>query len=299
MSGAWESLTAGARERVRRHASAQTNRRARRIASWAYVRQRRLRRRLQIGAAMPGAGVRPASEPPPGSLSCLIASNQHGEYCVPVSSRRRPVAQAILSSSVWEPDTLRLISHADPDGDIVHAGTFFGDFLPALARARTNGALVWAFEPGGENFRCAEVTVKLNALENVVLTHAALGARMGSALLQITDRQGAPLGGASRLLVEPVGGGGRPKEEVRVLTLDEALAADRRVGVLHLDVEGHEQQALIGAKLTIERCLPLIVLETLPDAGWVAEQLSPLGYEQDGTVDRNFILRCRRPVVSG
>jgi FkbM family methyltransferase len=298
--GALHDLVGQATELARGRTSPATRRRARRIASWAYLRQRRLRGartagprstlgETDVGSADLGQAV----------LHCLLAANEHGDYCVPVSSRRRPVAQAILGSNVWEPDTLSLISHADPDGDVVHAGTFFGDFLPALAHARCSGALVWAFEPSGENFRCAEVTVKLNALENVVLTHAALGARAANALLQTTDRLGLPLGGASRLLVDPVGDGGRPKEEVAVLALDEAIDADRRVGVLHLDVEGHEQQALIGAKRTIERCLPLIVLETLPDAAWVAEQLSPLGYEYDGAVDRNFILRNRRSVASG
>jgi FkbM family methyltransferase len=283
-------------ERARGRVSPVTKRRVRRLASWFYLRQPSLRRTTggDDRTADVSAGWRTTDPPPLGVLACLIASNEHGDYCVPQSSQRRPVAQAILNSRVWEADTLNLIRHADPDGDIVHAGTFFGDFLPALSAARTDGARVWAFEPGSENFRCAQVTITLNGLENVVLTNAALGASTRRALLQTTDREGVPLGGASRLLANPLGGGPQSKEKVRVLTLDEALASDRRVGVLHLDVEGHEQQALAGAMRTIERCLPLIVLETLPDPAWVASELSPLGYEPDGRVDENFILRCPR-----
>ena len=58
----------------------------------------------------------------------------------------------ILDARVWEPDTLDLARGVDPAGDVVHAGTFFGDFIPALARSRAPGALVWAFEPNRESY---------------------------------------------------------------------------------------------------------------------------------------------------
>lgn len=77
------------------------------------------------------------------------------------------------------------------------------------------------------------------------------------------------------------------------MALDRIVPADRRVAVIQLDVEGHEQYALEGAKATIERCRPLIVLETLPEPAWVADELAPLGYERDGSVDRNVVLHCR------
>jgi FkbM family methyltransferase len=290
--GAWQRLTADAAERARRRLSPATRRHARRIASWAYVRQRRLRGWLGEGAVVPGEAWSDLDAATTSALSCLIASNEHGDYCVPRLSQHRPVAQAILHSRVWEADTLDLISHADPGGDIVHAGTFFGDFLPALASTRQDGALVWAFEPSDENYRCAQITIRLNGLKSVKLTHAALGDGQGKALLQTTNREGIPLGGASRLLTDPIGGGGRAQEEVQVLALDSVIPHDRRVGVLQLDVEGHEQQALIGARQTIERCRPLIVVETPPEPSWIAAALSPLGYEHGGSVDGNFVLRC-------
>ena len=42
---------------------------------------------------------------------------------------------------------------------------------------------------------------------------------------------------------------------------------------MQLDVEGHEQQALLGAMLTIARCRPLLILETLPAEDWIEEHL--------------------------
>jgi FkbM family methyltransferase len=177
----------------------------------------------------------------------------------------------------------------DPDGDIVHAGTFFGDFLPALARTRKDGARIWAFEPSRENHRCAEITVLLNDLTNVSLMSAALGAEPGTAILATSNRAGVPSGGASRLVHDAVAG--RSEEAVDVVRLDDVIGDDRRVALVQLDVEGFEQSALEGAMNTIRRCRPLLVLESFP-AVWFNEHLEPLGYVATGWVDANRVLRC-------
>lgn len=222
----------------------------------------------------------------------ILARNEYGAYCVPRASRHRPAARAILEARVWEPDTLELLRSADPDGDVVHAGTFFGDFLPALARSRGKGAIVWAFEPNGESYRCARITAMLNGLGNVVLTHAALDTEGGSALLATTNRAGVPSGGGSHIVEDPsqIDEGGS-HEEVDLLAVDDIVGSDRRVAVIQLDVEGHERQALEGAMRTIDRCRPLIVLESLPE-DFVAERLAPLGYRASGSPDANVVLSC-------
>jgi len=230
---------------------------------------------------------------PAGLPDCALASNEHGRYCVPRSSWHRPVSRAIAQARVWEPDTLELARGVDPGGDIVHAGTFFGDFLPALARSRGDGATVWAFEPSAENYRCARITTLLNGLDNVVLRHAALGAERGSALLQTSNDAGLPAGGGSHIVEDPVRIGGSPgHERVDLLAIDDVLGDERAVALVQLDVEGHEQPALAGAMRTIQRCRPLIVLESMPDSAWIAEHLTPLGYRVSGAVDANTVLRC-------
>jgi hypothetical protein len=84
-----------------------------------------------------------------------------------------------------------------------------------------------------------------------------------------------------------------PHEEVELVALDDVVGGDRQVAVIQLDVEGHERDALLGAMRTIERCRPLIVLEALPEPGWLKASLAPLGYEMEGSVHRNFVMRCR------
>lgn len=269
------------------------------LVGWVFWARRHARQRL--GRSHLSRGLASPVPAAPGDLlgtlpvdapDSVLAKNEHGIYCVPRSSQHRPVAQAILQSRVWESETLDLVRGADSSGDIVHAGTFFGDFIPALARSRTDGAVVWAFEPGDENYRCSEITTTLNDLENVVLAHAGLDAKGGKALLATSDREGLPLGGASRLITDPIRARWWANEEVQLATVDETVGSDRRVAVIQLDVEGHEQEALAGALRTIERCRPLIVLETLPEAAWIEENLAPLGYRVEGSVNRNFVLRC-------
>jgi FkbM family methyltransferase len=269
-----------------------------RLVDWGHRLNRRVKRRLKAGQRVGSSTTGPSTPPQDAALvlpadapDALVASNQHGTYCVPRSALHRPVARTILDARVWEPKTLDLVRSANADGDIVHAGTFFGDFIPALARSRRAGALVWAFEPNRESHRCAGVTIELNGLENVVLTNAGLSARSDTALLAISDRKGVSLGGGSRLIDDPSAVEGLRNEQVNLVAIDDVVADDRQVAVIQLDVEGHEQEALTGAMGTIERCRPLIVLETLPPANWIAENLAPLDYRVVGTVDANTIVR--------
>jgi FkbM family methyltransferase len=224
-------------------------------------------------------------------LKCFIAENAHGSYCVPALSRERPAARAILRGDVWEAETLAFLASQCGSGDVVHAGTYFGDFLPALSRAIAVGARVWAFEPSSDNFLCAGITLKLNAIGNVTLTHAALGAGPADALLCIGADGRRSAGGSSAIASGKEAG--RVYETVPVVALDDIVPGDRNVSILQLDVEHYEQQALAGALATIRRCRPLLILENLPaDPGWHAANILSLGYESVACIDANQVLRA-------
>jgi FkbM family methyltransferase len=152
---------------------------------------------------------------------------------------------------------------------------------------------VWAFEPSTESYRCAQITTMLNGLTNVVLTHAALDAKGGKALLATSTGDGVPRGGASHVIKDPAQASRWGKEEIDLVALDEMVGDDRNVALIQLDVEGHEQIALAGALRTIARCRPVIVLEDLPKQDWLEQNLTPLGYSLAGSVNANVILRSR------
>lgn len=227
-----------------------------------------------------------------GSLDGVIASNQYGTYLIPRSGIHRPAALAVLRSKVYEPETIELLASVDRSRDIVHAGTFYGDFLPALSHSREEGALIWAFEPNPESYRCTEITILLNGLTNVRLAHGALDAHSGSALLATKSDDGRALGGESYLVEE----GDLPPEDrtekVPLVSIDQVIPDDRKVGVIQLDVEGHEGQALEGAVGVIQRCRPLVVVETPSRADWpVKHYLETLGYQVDEEASRRILPR--------
>src|SRR5271154_2486186 len=89
------------------------------------TKSRRAQARAGREARSPDAD---AAALPSDAPDCVVASNRHGAYCVPRAALHRPVSKTILRSRVWESETLDLVRTADPRGDIVHAGTFFGDF---------------------------------------------------------------------------------------------------------------------------------------------------------------------------
>ena len=87
-----------------------------------------------------------------------------------------PQQKKILANDVYEPDTINFVISNCAKGDVVHAGAYFGDFLPAFSKALTLESQVWAFEPIQENYFCTRKTLEINRVSNVVLTNAGLGA---------------------------------------------------------------------------------------------------------------------------
>ncbi len=230
-------------------------------------------------------------------LRCRVAYNKHGGYCVPLSSHHRPAAQRVLSNDVYEPETIEFILHNCNDGDIVHAGTYFGDFLPALSKGIDSKAKIWAFEPNPENFRCARITLAINSIENTVLANAGLGARQETLFVTTKDADGRALGGASRI-VSGESNEREGTEAVEIVTIDAAVSSERTVSIIQLDVEGYEKEALTGALTTIRRCLPIIILEVLPhstllDSNWFSNNILSLGYRRIREIHGNFVYSCK------
>ena len=219
----------------------------------------------------------------PAALSCIIASNEYGSYCVPKSSILRPCAQMIMQNKVWEPDTLNLMRRKCGAGDIIHAGTYFGDFLPALASALHPDALLWAFEPSRQHFRCASITIELNDIgKNVRLTHAALGEHRGEVTLSSVDDAGTALGGLTHISE-------RGSEITPLLALDDFIPPDRPISILQLDVEGFEEAALKGAETLIRRNQPILIVETPPQTNWFTALLHDCGYSYSEQVSWNSV----------
>lgn len=227
------------------------------------------------------------------ALKCRIWYNRYGGYCLPESSLHRTAPRKILRGDVYEPATIEFMRAHCAGGDIVHAGTYFGDFLPGLSQACDPGCAVWAFEPNPENFRCAQITALINDLSNVRLQNAGLGEAPAMLRMRTRDQDGVSLGGKSHIVGEseydPA-----TDEEVRIVTIDSVVGDQRPVSILQLDVEDHEKAALTGALQTIRRCLPIIILEVrkgsdLLQSEWFGDTILSLGYRQTTTLHGNSV----------
>ena len=232
-------------------------------------------------------------------LNCTAAYNKHGGYIIPLSSSFRPAPQKIIDNQVHEPDTIEyMLAHCE-GGDIVHAGTYFGDFLPALSHGCAAGSVIWAFEPNPENYQCAHMTMLMNNLKNVSLMNAGLGAAPETLQMKTTDASGLPLGGGSRVLTaDSVLTENMVTVTVDIVTIDDVVDANRHVTVIQLDVEDHEQEALGGALKTIARCLPILIIEVLPQSkfiasNWFVTNIINLGYQQKAEVHGNLVFHCK------
>jgi FkbM family methyltransferase len=222
------------------------------------------------------------------SVDCTLCQNSLGLYCVPISSQHRPAPQVVLRGEVWEAETVEFMRKNHGGRSIVHAGTYFGDFLPGLSSALAPGQVIYGFEPNPENFACAQWTVLLNKLSNVRLYNFGLGAGRTSVAMRMFEN-GVSIGGGSHIL----SGGNALADnedvhEIEIVALDNVISTDAEIGILQLDVETYEEFALAGAMGLIARCKPIIIVETVP-IDFVERRLAPLGYKRAGNLDANAL----------
>ena len=177
----------------------------------------------------------------------LQGKNKYGVYSIPKEIAYTYTAQTILDGGVHEDTTIDYIRSIG--GNIIHAGSGFGDFLPALK----NCDKVWVFEPNRLMYESSLDTISLNKLDNVNIFPYAIGEYDGKSTLQHIDESGLEMGPRSE-----IGGVGY---EVEMVKLDSIIPKDCKISLIHLDLEGYEFEALKGAKEIIERDKPIIVLE--------------------------------------
>lgn len=121
---------------------------------------------------------------------------------------------------------------------------------------------VIAIEPVQENVAC----LKLNVPDNVQIMTVAVGDVSRKAQIQRTPKN---VGGAficdDAKVIAPHELEAARVEEVTMITID-SLGLDG-VGLMKLDIQGSELIALLGAKETMLRCKPVVLIEEKPIGG--------------------------------
>ena len=170
-------------------------------------------------------------------------------------------------------------------------GHFLVIFYQAISRGISDKAKIWAFEPNPESYRCTQITMMLNDIQNVTLLNAGLGDTPSIISLTTKDKQGVSLGGSSTIADQDNEAG--ITEQIDILTIDGSVPKDRNISILQLDIEGFEKQALMGALETIKRCKPIIILEDdhgFTKSEWFKDNILSLNYKMDKKLHYNQVI---------
>jgi FkbM family methyltransferase len=175
-------------------------------------------------------------------------------YFIPRYAEHRAACQAILADAYYEPQTHQLIKKLfeHVPGNLIHAGTFYGDMLPSFSDSVGTNGKIYAFEPVLENYVLAKQCIEGNNIENVILQNSGLSDKFDVAKIRRINSNGIHDGGASTISEDG--------DQIISLSTIDSLGLTQ-LTCLQLDIEGHELSALKGALKTISRCQPLILIE--------------------------------------
>ncbi|MDI9334616.1 MAG: FkbM family methyltransferase [Cytophagales bacterium] len=166
-----------------------------------------------------------------------------------------------------EIDTLLQIIQMLPAGQVfLDVGANFGLYSLAMAQLlkATDGKVI-AFEAQRILFNMVCGSVALNSLENLYVHHAAVSDKAGFIGIpkldyrQVTSFGSVEFGGEQQELLTQMPGAST--EDVRTITLDSLDLP--RVDMIKMDIEGMEEQALMGATALLETHRPITFIEWL------------------------------------
>ena len=149
---------------------------------------------------------------------------------------------------------LRLLKHlVDPRRNAVDAGANKGVYSYYLSRYAKH---CYAYEP---NPKVRAILARCTRGANVTVSGAALSDKAGVATMMLPMRRGRPANQTGSLRTDLVGRMEHLALEVETRRLDGEQVGD--VGFIKIDVEGYERQTIEGARQTIARCRPTLLVE--------------------------------------
>lgn len=208
----------------------------------------RSHRAAKRSASHPG---KPAALDLPGC--CRIVRGRSGYYLI--NRNDMYIGRAIEKYGEFSHLEWEVLRQLCGSGDLVlEVGANIGAHTLDLAWAVGPTGRVHAFEPQRIIFQMLCANMALNGITNVHCHHAAAGAEDGYAVVPELDYSIKGNFGSVSLERTTTG------ERVPKVRLDSLLALDR-LRLLKIDVEGMEQEVILGARALIERFKPVLYVE--------------------------------------
>jgi FkbM family methyltransferase len=208
-----------------------------------------------------------------------------GHYLLPVAAESIEVSVFFHRYGLNElPEK---ILHNLRDSDIIDCGAYIGD--SALIFADYYPKSIHCFEPNRHNYNLMLETFKLNHLNNITINQMGVGNSLKNAKITL-------MGSGS--YITSYKGDKIPMTTIDVYSSDNKL----KVGLIKMDIEGFETQAVKGAKNTIEKDQPILLISVYHDAEdffevprllktWVPEyQFRFLNLDQDDPLMERVLL---------
>jgi FkbM family methyltransferase len=152
----------------------------------------------------------------------------------------------------WESHIQDLIRKYSVAGSIVlDIGAHIGTHTLVMSQAVGTEGHVLAFEPQPKTFRELFLNMAINDLKNISFYWAGVGDRAGN--IELGPMHESNEGGT--------GLGGGTGQTVQLLTVDSLGLSN--VSLMKIDVEGMEDQVLLGARETILANRPVIIIEIM------------------------------------
>jgi FkbM family methyltransferase len=204
------------------------------------------------------------------------------------------ISRVLLETGEWEPDTWNAIAaHLKPGGTFVDVGAHVGHFSLMAATAVGPTGRVAAIEANPEMADRLQENIK--ASKAAVTVQAVACADFDKAL-DFFVAADANTGSSSICAANAsLYGNSQKRYRVQARRLDAILEGlgISRVDVLKIDVEGAELRVLRGAKETLTRCRPVVIIELdehlLNTMGTGSAEVHNLllfyGYSSDGIFD--------------
>jgi FkbM family methyltransferase len=192
-----------------------------------------------------------------------------------------PSADSDLIFGTYESNTVEVLTRYLRRGAIcADVGANLGYFTILMSRLVGDSGLVIAFEPMPDTLEILRRNIRLNRIDNVSVVGEAASDETGPAQLFAESRE--TLSKTATMVGCRLEGEVHARA-VRAIRLDDYYAeAERLPELIKIDVEGAELAVLGGARETISRGVPTLVIEI---HGWgsalsrqVIEMLSTFGY---------------------
>lgn len=198
------------------------------------------------------------------------------------------IVKQLRAGKTFEPESLAAWAALCSEGGVVlDVGAYSGLFSIIAAKL---GCVVVAFEPMPQHAKRCRDNFALNGVD-VDFRHAAVSDRAGPVNIKYNPLVPGLTSGAS--LIRPSGGSGKgsqsrpmPSNSVTIDSLELS-----RCTAIKIDVERAEPMVLAGARMTLERLRPALLVEVLGEAEKAAVRAAVPNYRVAEELDvRNWLM---------